>query len=373
MPITIVPYYEENIPAVVGFNQRLRAGGLPEDYVFSGSHIPPWLPPGGNAPVYNEFYLALEDGVVRGAYALKRQDFSFYGNIRPVAYYHHPFSEGLVDRRYAQVGPQMMMQAMRAHPLLYLLGMGGYDRPLPRMMMALKWPHSLIPFFFRVNHPGRFLRKIQALRQSGARRAAAGLAAFSGIGWAGIHAIQAISGMRGLRARADAAVVEEFDDWADEIWERRRSTFAMIAVRDARTLRTLYPAANPNFIRLKVTRAGREVGWVVAAIARKPDHPQYHDLRVGHILDGLASAEDATLVIAAAARALSERDVDVIVSNQSHFAWVQALRDCGFLKGPSNFIFAASRQLAAMLQPFEQAVSFSHWNRGDGDNLLQFI
>ena len=33
----------------------------------------------------------------------------------------------------------------------------------------------------------------------------------------------------------------------------------------------------------------------LAAIARKRDHPQYGDLRVGHIPDGLAGSEDATL------------------------------------------------------------------------------
>jgi hypothetical protein len=292
MSIRIVPYREENIPAVVDFNQRPREGGMPEDYVFSASPAPSWLPPGNDAPVYNEFYLAVEEGVVRGAYALKRQDFSFHGAIRPVVYYHHPFSEGLLDKKYTQVGLQMLVQAMRNHPLLYLLGMGGYDRPLPRMMMALKWHHGLIPFFFRVSHPGRFLRKLRALRQSGGRRALADLAAFSGAGWVGIRAIQAISGLRGLRVRAEAAVVEEFEDWADEIWERRRSEFAMIAVRNTRTLRVLYPASNPSFIRLKVIRNGRVVGWAVAAVAQKPDHPQYGDLRVGHILDGLAGAED---------------------------------------------------------------------------------
>jgi hypothetical protein len=48
------------------------------------------------------------------------------------------------------------------------------------------------------------------------------------------------------------------------------------------------------------------------------------------------------------------------------------MKDCGFLRGPSNFIFAASRDLAAMMQPFEQAISLSHLDRGDGDNLAQF-
>ncbi len=104
---------------------------------------------------------------MRGAYVLKHQEFSFRGEIRPVVYYHHPFSEGIIDKTYTQVGLQMLMQVIRAHPMLYALGMGGYDRPLPRMLMALKWRHRLVPFYFRVNHPARFLRQMQALRRLG--------------------------------------------------------------------------------------------------------------------------------------------------------------------------------------------------------------
>jgi hypothetical protein len=72
MPIRIVTYREENVPAVADFNRRLRAGGLPEDYVFSASYIPSWLPSTDHAPVCNELYLALEDQTVRGACALIR-------------------------------------------------------------------------------------------------------------------------------------------------------------------------------------------------------------------------------------------------------------------------------------------------------------
>jgi hypothetical protein len=372
MPVRIAPYSEQDIPAVKDFNRRLQAGGAPADYVFSESHVPAWLPPGPVAPVYNEFYLAQEDGMVRGTFVLKHQEFAFHGSVRPVVYYHHPYSEGIVDKKYAQVGLQMLMHAVRAHPVLYALGMGGYDRPLPRMLMAMKWNHCLIPFYFRVNHPAKFLRNMQTLRQSGARRAMAGIAAFTGAGWAGLKTIHAIAGIHGLRTPSKVEVVAEFEDWADEIWEKCGPRFAMIAVRDARSLRAIYPGANRNFLRLKISAGGRTVGWAVAADVQQRNHPQYGNLRVGTILDCLAAPEDATRVIAAAVRVLSERRVDVITSNQSHAAWVQGLKECGFLKGPSNFIFAASKKLSEMIQPFEETVAASHWTRGDGDNLLQY-
>src|SRR5579863_2679472 len=153
MAIQIVPYAAENTSEVRDFNRRLQAGGAPPDYIFSETDIPLWLPATPGAPVYNEFFLALEGEAVRGAYVLKHQKFSFRGEVRPVVFYHHPLSEGIVNKSYTQVGLQMLMHVMRAHPVLYALGMGGYDRPLPRMLLALKWRHSLIPFCFRVNHP----------------------------------------------------------------------------------------------------------------------------------------------------------------------------------------------------------------------------
>jgi hypothetical protein len=373
MPVQIAPYSEHHIPAVREFNRRLKAGGAPEDYVFSESHVAEWLPPRPGAPLYNEYFLALEDGVVRGAYVLKHQEFSFRGEVRPVVYYHHPYSEGIVDKKYTQVGLQMLMNVMRANPLLYALGMGGYDRPLPRMLMALKWDHCTVPFYFRVNHPSRFLRNMQAIRQSGPRRAIADLAAFTGAGWLGLKTAQAVLGFRAPHGRAEATVVQDFGDWADEIWRKCSPGFAMCAVRDSRSLRAIYPASCPNFTRLKITASGRTVGWAVLADVRTKEHPQYGNLRVGTIVDGLSAPEDAALAIAAATRVAEERDVDVIASNQSHSAWTQGLKRCGFLPGPSNFIFAVSKKLSGLLDPFHGSFPRSHWNRGDGDSVLKYM
>lgn len=372
MPITIAPYTEADIPAVKEFNRRLRKGGAPLDYSFSESPISDWLPALPGAPVYNEFYLAREDGVVRGTYALKHQEFSFYGQIHPVVYLHHPLSEGIVNKKYASVGAQILKYIAREHPILFALGMGGYDRPLPKMLIALRWKHSAIPFYFRVNRPARFLREMQALRRSRKMRIAADVAAFTGTGWAGLKGIQALRGTKGRQLKADTDIVEQFDDWTNEIWQKCAPRFAMIGVRDAAVLRAVYPASNRNLIRLKITAAGRTVGWAVVADTKKQAHEQYGNLRVGTILDGLASPEDAPLVIAAATRVLTDRGVDLIASNQSHDAWVGGLKQCGYWKGPSNFIFAAAKKLSEMLDPFEQNLSRSHLTRFDGDSLLQY-
>jgi len=72
-------------------------------------------------------------------------------------------------------------------------------------------------------------------------------------------------------------------------------------------------------------------------------------------------------VIQAAAQVLRGRGVDLIVSNQAHAAWCGALKGAGFIEGPSNFIFAASRAMAQLMGPFSSNQSQVHINRGEGD------
>jgi len=183
MPIVIQPYRAEHEAAVQEFNLRLKAAGAEPDLVFFRSAQPSWLPHIEGSDLYQEFFVALEDGVVRGGYALKQQNFSFAdGSVRRVAYYHHPLSEGIVNKSYAVVGSLLLKHAMNRSPLLYCLGMGGYDRPLPKMLVRLGWAHCLVPFYFRVVNPYRFLREMQALRSSTVRRLLMNFAALSGTG-----------------------------------------------------------------------------------------------------------------------------------------------------------------------------------------------
>lgn len=372
MRIAIVPYSEQHISAVREFNRRLQQGGAPSDYVFSESHVPDWLPHENDAPVYNGLYLAVEGDAVRGAFVLKHQMFSFSGVMRRLVYLHHPLSEGVVDKRYSQVGAQMLMRIVNKNPLLFALGMGGYERPLPRMLIALRWKHCLIPFHFRVCNGSKFLREMRTLRSSVVKRFAANAAVVAGLGPLALKSLQVVRGNQGRKAEFTSEIIPEFDDWADRIWEATAPDFAMIAVRDAINLRTLYPLENRIVTRIRVLVRGQVVGWAVVGILYRPGHEQYGELRVGTILDVLAKPEHATAVIAAATKVLQEEGADLIGSNQSHIAWTAALSANGFFGGPSNFIFAAAPAVSQLLDPFDAAIGRAHLNRGDGDNLLQY-
>lgn len=330
---------------------------------------PRWLPPSGASPLFNEFFLALDGGIVRGGYALKHQDFSFAdGSTRCVGYYHHPLSEGIVNKAHATVGGLLLRDAMQRSPLLYCLGMGGYDRPLPKMLLRLGWSHSLVPFYFRVVHPALFLREMHMLRTTAVRRFAMDLTAYSGAAWAASKAFHLFKKLRRPRAAiCESEVVGEFGDWTDALWQQSKSSYAMAAVRDAETLRKLYPASDQHFTRLRIRRNGTDVGWAVIGERRKD--AKYGSLRVGSILDCWAPPQDTPPVILAATEALINAGVDLITSNQSHKDWCTAFEDAGFLRAQSNFIFAASKKLAELLQPFEETKSHIHFTRADGDGL----
>ncbi|MGD0757346.1 MAG: hypothetical protein ABR921_00465 [Candidatus Sulfotelmatobacter sp.] len=369
MPIVIQPYRAEHEAAVKEFNLRLKAGGADPDLVFFRSAQPRWLPPMEGSDLYQEFFVALDDGVVRGGYALKQQNFSFAdGSMRRVAYYHHPLSEGIVNKAYAVVGSLLLKHAMNRSPLLYCLGMNGYDRPLPKMLVRLGWAHCLVPFYFSIVQPYRFLREMQALRGSSGRRLLMDFAALSGTGWAATRTLRAWRRFRAPGIKPfTVEKVDEFSAWVDPLWQETRSAFAMTAVRDSATLRTLYAASDQHFTRLRIRRNGSDIGWAVVGERRKDE--KYGAMRVGSIVDCWASPEDALPVLRAAADALEQSGYDLIVSNQSHHQWGRALEQCGFLQADSNFIFAASKGLAALLQPFDKNQSLLHFTRADGDGL----
>jgi hypothetical protein len=89
----------------------------------------------------------------------------------------------------------------------------------------------------------------------------------------------------------------------------------------------------------------------------------FGNLKVGTIIDCNAAPSAAARIAAAARDYLEKAGADLIVTNQSHGLWRRAFRDAGFFSGPSNFIFAASPELAKSLN----SLSGCHITRGDGD------
>jgi len=382
LAIVIQPYRQQHESAVQDFNRRLQSSSGDPNFVFSQSAVPRWLPPSDNHPVWNEFYVAVDGSAksgpaVRGVYALKQEALFVRGKgLHRIACYHHPLSEGIVDRSFASVGALLARDALAQQPLLYALGMGGMERSIAKMLKALGFSLTPIPFYFRVVRPAKFLREMRALRTEPWRASLMDIAAATGAGWLAIKSVQTAASLRSRPANpsGDSTVEEgvEFSDWADELWTQAKGTVSFATVRDANTLRLLYP---PNFSSniastrsLRISRNGSAIGW--ANIGQRRKDPKFGEMRVGSIVDCWALPENAATVIRAATQALEKDGVDLIVSNQSHHAWCGALEQAGFLKGPSTFIFAASKKLTELLLPplQEKPASF-HITRADGDGL----
>src|SRR5271166_4063364 len=360
MAIVIQPYRPEHEPAVAEFNQRLRQAGQDENMVFYRSAQPRWLPRTAESRIHNEFFVAIDGGIARGGYALKTQEFLFPdGQTRSIGYYHHPLSEGIVNKAHAMVGTLLLRDAMQRAPLLYCLGMGGYENPLPQMLVRLGWPHFMVSLFFRVLHPSRFLRNMKTLRSSTARRLLMDLAAYSGAGWAGARLFQGYRALIAPRSPAtesrEVASFEEVEIAASvqSLWEQARQTCSFTAVRDAEALRILYPREQSHLTRIVVQRHNAVVGWAVVGERRRDVQSRYDKMRVGSVVDCFALPGEMHSLVRAATQILERQGFDLLVSNQSHHAWGQAFTAAGYLSGPSNFIFAASKKLAELLAPFE--------------------
>ena len=66
-------------------------------------------------------------------------------------------------------------------------------------------------------------------------------------------------------------------------------------------------------------------------------------------------------------RVLEDQGMDLIVTNQRHKTWVQAVRQCGFMAAKSNFILATSKQHQGLLR--QSDIASFHITRANGDGL----
>jgi len=365
MAITITPYKKEDIKSVIQFNKRLSSGGV--NFKFPETHVSEWLPNTDGTNIYMDFFLAKEKNEVRGGYIIKHQRFFIKGKTIDLPLLKSPISEGIIDRSYVTLGIRLLLDVLKKHPVIFTLGIGGYGRPVARMLKTSKWSMFSVPFYFKIHNPFNFLRKIYFLRKKKVIKTALDILAFTGIGVLGLYLLQWILDKRYSPNRA--VMCERFykyETWADELWEKVKQSYALIAVRDAQTLNILY-AKSSRFINLGIKENNRIIGWAVVLDSQMKNHRHFGDMRLGTMVDSLAYPENAAKVISSASEYLKKRGVDIIVANYSHSEWRLGFKKSGFLKGPSNFIFASSQDLTRQISPFQEHLDKIFMCRGDGD------
>jgi hypothetical protein len=365
--VRIVRHAEAWRHAVIEYNERVRPRG---GWTFYADPECDWLPQAANARVWREYHLAVDaGGAVRGGFALKPQPWLINGQLATVADYMGPMSEGAVEVRWRPLALRMVREMMQRQPLLYSWGHGRFPGPMVEILPRLGWLVHQTPLCVYVHRPFRFLRESRYLRTSLPRALALDALAFSGLGAAGFAAYQRgrAVGTAWAQRGVDGEEFASFESWADALWEGCRSHYAALAVRDAEIMNALLPSGRwPKAMRLRVRRAGETIGWAAVMDTQFERDERFGALRVGSVIDCLALPRDSAAVVLAAKRFLLERRVDLIVSNQSHPAWVAAFAACGFLVAPERRLFAASPALRERLQPWTEVQRGLHLTNLDG-------
>jgi hypothetical protein len=367
MPIEIVPYEEKHIDAVKEFNQRLFNKNI--NYKFPESNVPKWLPETKGTDIFQKYFLAVDENkIVRGAYILKYQYFYFHGKRIMGVCLQLPLSEGIAEKKYSMLGVRLILDSLEREPNLYALGIGSYEESYSRILMNLKWENHPIPFYFKIINTNRFFRNISYLRNKKYLKYLVELARCSVIPGLLIKMYQIIHEKRAGTDNLSLEQVERFDQWADNIWDNNKNVYSMIAERNSSILESLYPTDNPRFIKIKVSRSGGGIiGWVVLLRTQLKNHKQFGDMIAGTIVDHFSKKGDEKNIIYCAVKYLLNKKVDIIVANQSEINWCHAFSDNGFLKGPSNYIFFSSKNIADYIGNFQENKEHIFFNRGDGD------
>lgn len=366
MGLRVVFYEASHEPAVRAFNARMRAA---DALLFALPETAPAPNPNTPAPgiEFRHFAVVDDAGEVRGGYFIRTQPFYIRGQVHGVGHYNAPLSEGIVDKRYAAVGAMMLAHALGEQPLLFAMGMGSMDRPLPRMLRAMGWPILETPFYFLVLNARRFLRNIGPLRGGRGRRVATDVLAFSGLGRLALKGIQRARTRNRFDGRYGQHAIQNFSEWADQIWQASAGQYSLSAVRTADYLRFIYPRMDPLYYGVQLTEGEAPAGWVQMLDCQPRDRSYFGEMRVAALVDGVGQPAAIASLVHSGVEAARERNADVVISNQMHRDWTSALKAAGFWQGPSNYLLALSKELCKLVEPLAEAIPRIHFNRGDGD------
>src|SRR5215469_1926262 len=137
---------------------------------------------GALSEIEHQHYLALDGDIVRGGYTLIFQNALVARELKRLAFLQLPLSEGIIDQKYSGVGFFLLKDALRRAPLLFGLGMGGFQQPLPKLFRILGAHLGEIPFFVRVRNARSFLRNLRSLHRRPVLSFGAGVLGVTGLG-----------------------------------------------------------------------------------------------------------------------------------------------------------------------------------------------
>jgi hypothetical protein len=353
--------------AIKAFNHRMAARGSAYRIGLGRPFRDIRLEPG--TPIGLERVLCIVDGEVRGGASVKRIPFWVDGQLREVATWIAPITEGAVDPSYALLALRMERAIRQRYGPMY--STGALRSPGGELMHRAGWRTLEIPFHFWIVRAGSFLRNIKMLRRNRPARLALDLLAATGAGSVGLAALSITQRVLGRYPKAHDvqwSALGEWDERVDRLWADARDHYALIGERSSTVLRALYPASDGRFQRLQIVLKGEErlVGWLVLMLSHLRDHHHFGSMTVCTMLDMLAAPSDAAAVLAAGLRASRRAGADLVVLHHSDRRWNTAARRVGMLPGPTNHHLFCGPELERALPGFDERAESLYFTRGDG-------
>ena len=367
MPLQIIPFTEQHLLAVEAFNRRMTGGKAASDFLLPTNPVS--TPPDKDSVINWTRFVVVDGEEVRGGVLKMDQPGWLNGQEVRAINFQSPLSEGIVDPKHSIVAMQIVKFEQKQGEVVFMVGMGSQERPLPRLLSAAGWSVRPVPFLFRVHRAARFLKEVGVLHTNSFPSVVARVARLTGVGSIGISILQR------QRVRCHGVVRREksWGSWADEIWESYRESCCFAVKRDRNTLTGLYPTDDPRLQILVIYREQKPVGWAVCVNTRFRNHHYFGNLQVGSILDCVAIPDAMALTAVLADHELSSAGADLVLANQSHAEWVKAFRSSGFLTGPSNYLLAMSKRLTEAVRSVQGGDQRVHITRGDGDGRIHLL
>jgi hypothetical protein len=242
-----------------------------------------------------------------------------------------------------------------------MVGVGGSEIQVLKLYERLGFRnYGFVPFLFKIVNGRRVFQQLRMLQRHPATAMIASVASATRIP----AKASEIVFMRRFLQR-DRCVLEEwnrFPSAVDDLWKRVAPSFDLVFDRSTSYLNWRFEAA--QYTRLGVFVEGSLVGVVICRLSAMKSNAHFGNLNVGTLVDFLADPareRDIRNIIHAGSQYLASRGAELIVANASHSRFVQGLKQCGFLKGPSNYQFLTK----ALDGP--ENLNQCHITRGDSD------
>ena len=320
--------------------------------------------------IHKSSFILIENKIaVKAGYTLKCQWFKVNDKLLQIGYFYQPVSAGLFNNKYNICGVLLLNDAQKKYPNLFSLGMGGYSKPLPKLLKSLNWKLQKVPFFFKIFNPNSFLKNIQYLKNTKLKSFFIMLMLYSGLGWLFIKFIFKASSLFNFQLKKENHLtvkeINVFNHDLDSVWENSKQFNSFTALRNCEYLKTLY--SDKRFIKLLFVKNNKVVGWSISLSTKLDDHKYFGYMKLGSIVDCLSLEGYETSIVRQTSEILKNKGADLIVSNQSHIFWKKAFKMNSFINGPSNYIFASSKVLSDRLMGDKKLKDYMHLTRGDGD------